>query len=1586
MSFIQKSIEQPITVIVCIVIAAVAGVIALAKVPIQMTPQVDDTVIAVNTFWENANPQEIESEIIDIQEQKLQGVANLKGISSISRKGQGQVRLEFVTGVDKNVALRDVSNKLREIPQYPENVKEPVIVASDPESQDFIAWFIFRSTDDEFDMQTLQDFANDRIKPILDRVKGLSDVNVLGGREREVQIHFDPLLLAERSISIPRLINVLQSENVNLSAGAMAQGKSDIRVRTVGKFDSPEKIGNIIVKNDETGIVYMKDISTVSVTYKEKTTFVRSNGKTVLALNFQKEADANVMEVMQKLKEEVKKINAPGGVLDNYTKKNNLKGKLEFKQVFDQTIYIDQAFDLVKGSAIEGSIIAAFFLFIFLRSFAAVGVIAISIPISVVGAVIGMIMLGRTINVISLAGISFAVGMVVDNGIVVLENIFRHQEMGKSKFKAALEGTLEVNLAVLASTLTTLLVFIPILLIQEVSGQLLRDISIAIVISVGLSYIVSITVVPCAAALFLKTKSKSSSEEAQAKESSAKLYRFIYWLNGSYLYRIILIVFFTIGSLWGIKLMIPPIDYLPAGNRNMVFGIMATPPGYGMDHLEGLGKRVEGQIKPFWEASPKNQTKESDLVDRRYEVPYIVPQKVKLDEKGKPIPAPPVIKMVKPAPIDDYFLVSFNGGLFHGAISADPKRVVDIVWLFMNATSQNTLPGVYGFAFQFPLFRMGGGSGGAIKVDITGADLNDVSQSAMMLLVNLMMDPNYGPMSTRPNPSNFNLPVPELQIMPNYKALSENQLSVAELGKIIQSNSDGIFIGDYESNGELLDLKLIAKNAVKQKSMDNLKDIKIQTPNGSIINLDSIATLNWTNAPEEIKRVNRQRAVTLEVTPKPGVPLQKAINEINDKIKELKKSYAIKPGVDVNLAGSASKLEEVKEALLGNGTIKGLITSALFLALVVVYLLMVVLFQSWIYPLVIMFTVPLATFGGFIGLYIVNYWSKLDRYMPVQNMDVLTILGFVILAGVVVNNAILIVEQTLNFQKLNPEKGHRVAISLGVQSRIRPIMMSMLTSVGGMLPLVVIPGAGSELYRGLGAVVVGGFLVSTIFTLVLIPALLGLVFDIQAKWRKMGKASTVLIVLFILLISGCKSSSQYQPPEITTKEKWSSELGSNLNSHENNNLQKWWETFESPALNELIATAIAENNSVKIAFSRVQEARVLRGLLISKQLPSIEANATYQKSKSSENIDYGYNLTETKAIDIYSVGLDAKWELDLFGFVKKEKKAALATIEANEFDLQNILISLIAEVSVSYADYLNQQYNYVTISEKIKLFENALQLTKARIDAGLENETNLNKWQMGLEFCKIQQSSIEEQILMLNHKIEILLGKQPGDLNEKLATSNSAMIFPEKIISFGVPAEILRRRPDIQKSERLLFAETTKIEVDKANLYPRFFLNGSFHLSASDISKVFTSGSENYGFGPSVSWNILARKPAKLKIKSQEEKKNQMFYTFQQTVLVALQEVENGILALSKEQERLEFYKQNLHSSTKNVNISQVQFDNGTINYLQVIAAKLDQIDQHLLAVNSQNKIIKNLIYLYKALGGGWESPLQIKPAEESNK
>lgn len=457
--------------------------------------------------------------------------------------------------------------------------------------------------------------------------------------------------------------------------------------------------------------------------------------------------------------------------------------------------------------------------------------------------------------------------------------------------------------------------------------------------------------------------------------------------------------------------------------------------------------------------------------------------------------------MVQPPPIDNYFFVSTEGRMFHGAISADPEQVVDIIPLFNYATAPELTPGIISFAVQLPLFRLGGTTGTAVNVHLVGPDLDRVSSAAGALYG--AITGQYGVRSIQPEPSNFNIPSPELQIYPNLLALSDLNLDVRDVGLAIQSNSDGAFIGEYDMQTERVDLTLISQHASKYNTLKDMGGIPLATPNGNVVRLDTVAQLARVTEPDQIKRVGRQRAVTLQFTPPTDMPLEGAITSVREMVSNLREQNAITPDIEVQMAGSASKLDAMQTALLGDGTWAGFLTSSLFLALLVVYLLMCVLFQSWMYPLVIMLSVPLATFGGFLALAGVHHWSMIDRYMPTQNMDVLTILGFVILAGVVVNNAILIVHQTLNFTSgrsesdVEGEMEPNRAIALAVESRVRPIMMSTLTSVGGMLPLVLMPGAGSELYRGLGSVVVGGLLVSTIFTLMLVPIVLSLVFDLQ---------------------------------------------------------------------------------------------------------------------------------------------------------------------------------------------------------------------------------------------------------------------------------------------------------------------------------------------------------------------------------------------------------------------------------------------------------------------------------------------------------
>ena len=1109
MSLIRSAIRQPVTVVVGVLLVALAGVVALERIPIQLTPDVDDLIVAVTTRWEGASPQEVEQEIVDAQEDKLQGISNLRAITSTSQQGVGTLRLQFEVGTPKDEALRLVSDKLREVPVYPANVDEPVIEASDPQSRDYIAWMILRSTDSEFDVRTLQDFVDDRIKPTLERLDGMAEVNALGGWEREVQVRFDPVRLAQHGLTVPAFIDAIRRTNRNVSAGALAEDKADVRLRLVSQYEKVSEVENTVVARTPAGPVLVRDVAEVVETYKEPTSFVRSSGESVIAINAQREVGANVMQVMARLRAALAELNAADGLLAQQSRELGLEGRLAMRLAYDQTVYIDDALRLVRNNIWLGGSIAIGVLLLFLRSLRACGIVALAIPISVIGAVVVMVALGRTVNVISLAGMAFAVGMVVDNAIVVLENIYRHLELDKSPFDAALDGTREVFGAVLASTITTVAVFVPILLVREEAGELFRDIALAIVAAVTLSLVVATTVIPAAAARWLnlgRGRRRGAGEQggdvsgssagrpgAAAGGFSGRLASGIAGVvdlamatTASKLTIVAGLTFISVaGSLW----LMPPSDYLPKGNRNLTFGLLVPPPGYNVAHLETLAGRIEETVRPFWEAA------EHDPNTPEYEAESAALPSMPTFDFARMAPGPDVV----PPPVQNYFSVSFDGGMFHGGVAADPARAVDLQPLFQFATRPEKVPGVVAFAFQLPLFRVGGRTGSAVKINFSGDDLGQVSSAAEAIYLE-MLD-LYGPGAVQPDPTNFNLPGPELRVQPDLLRLGDAGLTPEDLGATMRALGDGAIVGDYRVGGQTIDLKVIADNASEAGVLAELSDTPLATPTGGVVPLSGLARLVRVNAPFQINRESRRRAVTLQFTATPGTPLEEAVSATEELLSRKRREGVIPPGVATSFTGSASKLQAVREAMLGDGTLSGTLTSSLLLALLVVYFSMSVLFQSFSLPLIILFSVPLATLGGFLGLAGVHQWSQLDRYLPVQNLDVLTMLGFVILIGVVVNNAILIVHQAVHLlrhgvesagERARREVAPREAIREAVRSRVRPIFMGTLTSVGGMAPLVLAPGSGSELYRGLGSVVVGGLLVSTLFTLLLVPLLLSL--------------------------------------------------------------------------------------------------------------------------------------------------------------------------------------------------------------------------------------------------------------------------------------------------------------------------------------------------------------------------------------------------------------------------------------------------------------------------------------------------------------
>ena len=1050
----RSIIKRPVTVSVGVILVILFGLISLFKIPVQLTPEVVKPEITVTTTWRWASPTEIEQEIVERQEEQLKAIPSLVEMTSESKDSNGSIVLTFATGTDMDAALLNVSNRLDQARDIPTDSERPVLRTVNTNSS-AMAWFILKTAEgNKEDIYNYHDFAEDHVKSRFERVPGVAISNVYGGREREMQVVVDPLAMGSLDITVSDLLNGLRGENANISAGDFDEGKRRYIVRTIGEYKSVEDIENIVIPTRSGERIFVRDVATVKLGYKKAPRTVRQNGEPAVAVNVLRESGANSLTVMEGLRGALRDLNE--GILKDR--------RLYLTQVYDETTYIVGAIDLVQSNLMIGGALAIVVLILFLRSTSSTIIVATTIPISVIGTFFILHMLGRNLNVVSLAGMTFAVGMVVDVAIIVLENIYRHRQEGESKIDSVINGMREVWGAVLASTLTTMAVFLPILFLEEEIGQLFRDIAIAITGAVALSLLVALTVIPTFASRIIDTGFKRDDEGGEGDTRLHSLFGLVpkaadfadlisekvYQICKSTKLRVGVIVGLTALSIGAAILLMPKSEYLPEGNRNLVLGILIPPPGYSLEEIQRIGEEIEADLRPYWEMAPGSGNKGG---------------------KGD-FPS-----------ISNFFYVASGRQVFMGVRTHDPERIREIMPLMQSALRK--IPGMIAIVNQASIFSRGLGSGRSVVLEFTGPDLEKLvafGGRTFGTLHSLMPGAQI-----RPVPS-LDLGNPEVHIIPDPVRTSGVQVSATELGRTVDALLDGTKATDYRHEGERIDLTLRGKETYLWQTED-IEHLPIRTPGGTVVTLGSLADVVITNGPEQINHVERRRSVGISVVPPTELALEEAIDIINEKVVEpMKGEGSIAPPYSTRLSGTADELEITREALKWN----------LILAIFITYLLMAALFESFLYSLVIMFSVPLAAGGGFIGLYLV---SHLQSH---QALDVLTMLGFIILIGIVVNNAILIVHQSLLYIR---EEGDEPALAVrrAVRVRVRPIFMSTLTSVFGMFPLVLFTGPGSELYRGIGSVVLGGLILSTIFTLFLVPSLLSLLIELREKLFGEGK-------------------------------------------------------------------------------------------------------------------------------------------------------------------------------------------------------------------------------------------------------------------------------------------------------------------------------------------------------------------------------------------------------------------------------------------------------------------------------------------------
>ncbi|MFW6051970.1 MAG: efflux RND transporter permease subunit [Myxococcota bacterium] len=1030
---IGTAIARPVTVTVGVILVVMFGAISVVGLPIQVTPDVTTPTITVTTRWPGAAPTEVEADILEPQEEALKSLEGLVKMESTAQPDQGRVELELEVGTNLDESMVRVINALNQVPDYPAAADKPLVTTSDASGPPLAVVTITSPYGEN--PAPYRTWVSETAVPRLERIRGVAEATHIGGRDTEVHVRFDMAELAARGLTIPDVAGRVGAELRDISGGDMDFGKRSYLLRTPVAPAEPEELEKLVLGAGSEGTpILLGDVADVDLGLREPGGVAMSDDRPSMVLLLRREAGSNVLEVTQNIRAEVDRLQdelfAPEG--------------LEIRVVSDQTDYITGALDLVEQNLVLGACFAVIVLLLFLRSVGASLIVSLAIPVCVFGTALGMTLFGRTVNVVSLAGVTFAVGMVLDNSIVALESIDTWRSRVSSPAEAAYRGVREVWGAILASTLTTAAVFVPIITWEGEVGQLLRDVAVAIAFAVGFSLIVSVVVIPSLAAKILRTRNGDGPRKGQRLAQAGERFRTLMraqaaWVTASWR-RAVSVAAVGVGTtvLLGLWLM-PPLEYLPTGNRNLVFGVVVPPPGYSIDALEAMGRSTQMRIA----------------------------EHIGVEKDGVP-------------PIERSFFVGTPERLFSGAIAQDPRDIRRLLDFLRDL--QSRIPGVFAFTNQASLFGSSIGGGRSIEIEIAGGDLGALASLGGRVLG--MVQERMPDAQIRPIPS-LDPGAAEIQAVPRRDEVAGLQLAAADLGLVVDSFVDGRIVGEYGREGRpKVDVVLQATDHTGGEVRDvaGLAAAPVATPSGDVVPLDTLADLRETLGPTIIRRVERSRAITLEVSPPEQMALEEGIALIRDDvIGPLERSGDIPSGVRLDLSGAASKLDEAA----------GRFGWVLLLAVVILFLVMAAVFEDFLAPAAVLVSVPLAAAGGMLGLRLVDVLTEHG-----QKLDLMTGVGFIILLGVVVNNAILVVDGSV--ARLRDGLPLDQAVPEAVKARVRPMFMTTATSIAGLAPMVIFSGFGSELYRGVGAIVLGGLALGTLLTLYVIPAVFTLVWKLRS--------------------------------------------------------------------------------------------------------------------------------------------------------------------------------------------------------------------------------------------------------------------------------------------------------------------------------------------------------------------------------------------------------------------------------------------------------------------------------------------------------
>jgi len=1017
----KLSVKRPITVIMVTLIIVIMGFVSFSRLAVDLFPNIEFPIAIVVTQFEGAGPNEVEKMVGKPIEDSLATLEGLESISTNAMNGTALTILEFNFGTDMDMKAIDIRESVDRVKGYlPEDANEPMVMKLDINAMPVMEL----SLSGNKSISELEHLAEDMIQQRLERIEGVASVSINGGLDQEVQVALSEEKLSGYGLSTSQLAQIIGSENFNAPLGNIDKGTQNLNVRQLGEFESVKDIQELNINLAGGGQIQLGDIADVRLIEKDPQEMVYTNGERTISLSVQKSSDANTVQVAKNLRKEIEQIQSelPSAKLSIF---------------MDTATYVESSINNVSNSAFIGGSLAILILFLFLRHFRSTLVIGLSIPISVIATFILIYLNGITLNMMTLGGLTLGIGMLVDNSIVVLENIFRYRTEGLEASQASIQGAEEVRNAIVASTLTTIVVFLPLTFVEGMVSVMFKDFSMTVVMSLIASLVIALTLVPMLSSKLLATSSealKTGEKKAGIFIAVEKHYKNLLRTALKHRKTVIATTLAIFISSLGLTAFVG-MEFFPATDQGQLSLTLKLPEGASLDETRLMTSLIEERIIA-------STTGELTSIQSRV---GMASQSSALTGATTTNKATMTIKLKS---IDER--------------ERSDKVIADAIRLQLSTIS--------GAEFEIAV-ESGMMGGNMIDIKILGEDLDTLNLISEDL--SKKVDAIEG---TREIESSMEEGLPEVQIKVDREKAALYGLNNRSISSIIKSRIDGITASRIKIDDDEINI-VIKSELTSNNQYENLMDTVIMSPMGIAVPLGQIATIEMDQGPSTITRIDQQRYVSIT-----GDVFGRDLGSVNTDIETLLETYEMPQGYHFEIGGQAEEMNKSFTSLM----------LAFLLSIVFVYMIIASQFESLMQPFVIMFSVPLAMSGGLIALFISG-----------TPLSVPAMIGMIMLAGIVVNNAIVLVD-AVNLRRDQGQSRLEAIMSAG-PVRLRPILMTTLTTVLGLMPMAIGLGEGSESMAPMAQFVVGGLLLSTLLTLIFIPVLYTFADDLLAKIVKRQK-------------------------------------------------------------------------------------------------------------------------------------------------------------------------------------------------------------------------------------------------------------------------------------------------------------------------------------------------------------------------------------------------------------------------------------------------------------------------------------------------